>query len=78
GQSEDPEVEKAIRRVIQVSEEKGVIPGIHTSSVEKAKYWVDQGMKMIGFYTDIKLILQVCKTLVQELRSAPQQNRAGS
>ena len=71
GQSDDAEVEKAIRRVIQVSEEKGVIPGIHTSSVEKAKYWIGQGMKMIGFYTDIKLILQVCKTLVQELRSAP-------
>jgi 2-keto-3-deoxy-L-rhamnonate aldolase RhmA len=71
GQSDDPEVEKTIRRVVQVCEDKGVIPGIHTSSVEKAKYWVGQGMKMIGFCTDIKLILQVCKTLVQELRSAP-------
>ncbi|MGD2125809.1 MAG: aldolase/citrate lyase family protein [Desulfobacteraceae bacterium] len=69
GQSNDPEVEKAIRSVIQVSEANGVIPGIHTSSIEKAKYWIDQGMKMIGFNTDIKLILQVCKTAVQELRS---------
>ena len=59
-----------LRSVIQVSEANGVIPGIHTSSVEKAKYWVDQGMKMIGFNTDIKLILQVCKTSVQELRSS--------
>ena len=69
GQSSDPVVEDAIRRVIEVCEEKNVIPGIHTSSVEKAKYWVDQGMKMIGFYTDIKLIMQVSKGLVSEFRS---------
>jgi 2-keto-3-deoxy-L-rhamnonate aldolase RhmA len=70
GQSDDPEVEKAIRSVIKVSEANGVIPGIHTSSVEKAKYWIDQGMKMIGFNTDIKLIMQVCKTSVQALRAS--------
>lgn len=69
GQSSDPIVDKAIRRVIEVCEERGVIPGIHTSSVEKAKYWADQGMKMIGFYTDIKLILQISKGLVNEFRT---------
>lgn len=69
GQSSDPEVEAAIRRVIEVSEAHGVIPGIHTSSIEKAKYWIDQGMKMIGFYTDIKIILQACKNLAAEFRS---------
>jgi len=69
GQTNDPDVERAIHQVIEVSEENGIIPGIHTSSVEKAKFWIDQGMKMIGFYTDIKLILQICKNLVKELRS---------
>ena len=69
GRANDPDVEKAIRRVIEVSEEKGVIPGIHTSSVEGARYWVDQGMRMIGFCTDIKLIQEICKNSVKELRS---------
>jgi 2-keto-3-deoxy-L-rhamnonate aldolase RhmA len=69
GQANDPEVEKAIRRVIQVSKDKGVIPGIHTDSVEKAKYWAHQGMKMIGFATDIKLILDISKRSVKELHS---------
>lgn len=69
GQGSDPEVEAAIRRVIAVCQQKGIIPGIHTSSVEKAKYWVDQGMKMIGFYTDIKLIMQISKSLVGEFRA---------
>jgi len=69
GQTNDPDVEKAIHRVIEVSEENGVFPGIYTGSVEKAQYWIAQGMKMIGFCTDIKLILQVCKDSVHQLRS---------
>lgn len=69
GQTSHPEVEQAIRRVIAVSRDKGIIPGIHTGSVDKAKYWIDQGMKFVGFGTDIKLILQICKSSVKELRS---------
>jgi len=69
GQTSHPDVEQAIRRVIAVSRDKGIIPGIHTGSVDKAKYWIDQGMKFVGFGTDIKLILQVCKNSVKELRS---------
>jgi 4-hydroxy-2-oxoheptanedioate aldolase len=68
-ESNHPDVEKAIQRVIEVSEEKGIFPGIHTGSVEKAQYWIDRGMKMIGFCTDIKLILQICKDSVKALRS---------
>ncbi len=69
GQSDDPEIQNAINRVIEVSEANGVIPGIHTSSVEKAKFWVSKGMKMIGFCTDIKLIQQICQKSVQELHA---------
>ena len=70
GQSSHPDVESAIRQVIDVSRSKGIISGIFTGSVEKAKYWIDQGMQMIGYCTDIALIQQVCKTSVQALRSA--------
>jgi 4-hydroxy-2-oxoheptanedioate aldolase len=70
GQSDDPEIQNAVARVIEVSRANGIIPGIHTSSVEKARYWIGKGMKMIGFCTDIKLIQQICKASVQELRSA--------
>ena len=69
GRSDDPEILNAIERVIEVSEANGIIPGIHTSSVDKAKFWVAKGMKMIGFCTDIKLIQQVCQTSVQELHA---------
>jgi 4-hydroxy-2-oxoheptanedioate aldolase len=69
GQSSDPMVVKAIHRVIEVSKEYGIIPGIHTDSLKTAKYWINEGMQMIGFYTDIKLILEICKNSVKELRS---------
>jgi 4-hydroxy-2-oxoheptanedioate aldolase len=68
GQSTAPEVLEAVHRVIEVSQEAGIIPGIHTDSVKTAKYWIGEGMKMIGFYTDIKLILEICKNSVRELR----------
>jgi 4-hydroxy-2-oxoheptanedioate aldolase len=66
GRSDDPEILGAIDRVIEVCEANGVIPGIHTSSVAKARFWVEKGMKMIGF----KLIQQVCRASVQELHAA--------
>jgi 4-hydroxy-2-oxoheptanedioate aldolase len=69
GKTGDPAVEEAITHVIKVAEENNVIPGIHTGSVDKAKYWIERGMRMIGFCTDIKLILQVSKQSVQELQS---------
>jgi 2-keto-3-deoxy-L-rhamnonate aldolase RhmA len=71
GQTDDPEIKKAIRRVVDVCAAHDTIPGIHTDSVEKARYWIDQGMKMIGFCTDIKLIQRVCKVSVEELRAGP-------
>jgi 2-keto-3-deoxy-L-rhamnonate aldolase RhmA len=69
GQTNHPDVEKAVRRVIDVSRDKGIIPGIHTGSTEKAGYWISHGMKFLGYGTDIKLILQVSKNAVKELRS---------
>ena len=70
GESDDPEILSAIDRVIEACEAHGVIPGIHTGSVAKARFWVEKGMKMIGFCTDIKLIQQICRTSVQELHAA--------
>jgi len=70
GQSEDPKVIDAIHRVVKVSKTHGITPGIHTDSLKAAKYWIREGMQMIGFYTDIKLILEICKNSVKELRTS--------
>ena len=69
GQSSDPEIVDAAHRVIKISREHGIIPGIHTDSLKSAKYWMDEGMRIIGFYTDIKLILEICKNSVKDLRA---------
>ena len=69
GKKSDPEVEKAIQKVIDVSRKCNVIPGIHTGTLEEAKQWIGRGMKMIGYGTDIKLIQQVCKDSVKGLKA---------
>jgi 4-hydroxy-2-oxoheptanedioate aldolase len=68
GQSDHPEVVKAIHRVIDESRKHGVIPGVHTDSVKTAQYWIGEGMQLIGFYTDIKLILEISRNHVREIR----------
>lgn len=69
GQSDDPEVQGAIQRVIEAARANNVIPGIFTSSMQKAKYWMGQGMKMIGFCTDITLLLKASQNYVKELHN---------
>lgn len=69
GQSDDPDVEGAIQRVIEVAKANNIIPGIFTSSLQKAKYWMGQGMRMIGFCTDITLLLKASQNYVKELHN---------
>lgn len=69
GRADDPVVVQAIEKVIEVCNRHGVIPGIHTGTVDAAKQWIGKGMRMIGFATDIKLIQQVCKQSVKELKA---------
>ena len=69
GQTEDPRFLEAVHRVIEVAGDHDMIPGIHTDSLKTAAYWMKQGMKMIGFGTDIKLILEISRNSVRELRA---------
>jgi 2-keto-3-deoxy-L-rhamnonate aldolase RhmA len=70
GQTNHPKFLEAVQRVIHISLEHGVFPGIHTDSVKTATYWMTEGMKIIGFYTDIKLILEISKNLIKEMRTS--------
>jgi 2-keto-3-deoxy-L-rhamnonate aldolase RhmA len=69
GKPSDPEVEKAIIKVVEACQRHNVIPGIHTGSIEQAKLWIGRGMKLIGYGTDIKLMQQVCKQSVKDLKA---------
>jgi 4-hydroxy-2-oxoheptanedioate aldolase len=72
GQTEDSRFLEAVHRVIDVAKAHGVIPGIHTDSLKTAEYWMKEGMQIIGFYTDIKLILEISKNSVHQLRTVIQ------
>ena len=69
GQTDDPRFLEAVHRVIEVAKSHGIIPGIHTDSLKTAAYWMKQGMRIIGFATDIKLILEAGRNSVRELRN---------
>ncbi len=69
GQPKDPEVIDAIHRVLRVSAAHNVIPGIHVDSISSARYWMDEGMRMIGYSTDIKMITEIASKSVAELRA---------
>jgi 2-keto-3-deoxy-L-rhamnonate aldolase RhmA len=69
GKANDPVVERAIQKVVDTCKKYNVISGIHTSNYEAAKLWIDRGMKMIGYGTDIKLIQQICKQSAKDLKA---------
>ena len=69
GKPTDPVVEAAIQKVIDACKKHNVIPGIHLGSIEQIKKWKDRGMRMLGYGTDIKLIQQICKQSVKELKA---------
>lgn len=69
GQIDHPKFLEAAHRVIEVSRENKVIPGIHIDSLKAAAYWMKEGMKLIGFNTDIKFLLEASKNSARELRS---------
>jgi len=69
GKADDPVVEQAIQKVIDTCKKYNVISGIHCGNVDMAKKWIGRGMTMIGYGTDIKLIQQICKQSVKDLKA---------
>lgn len=68
GNSENPDHVRACRRVVEVARQNGVIPGIHTSSLKSARRWMEEGMRLIGFSSDIRLILEISTQYARKLR----------
>lgn len=68
GNTENPDHVEACRRVIEVAKRHGVIPGIHTGSLKSARRWMEEGMRLVGIGTDIKLISEISSQYAQQLR----------
>ena len=58
GQTNHPEVIKAIEKVINISEKKNVASGIHMGNIEALKKWRSKGMQMIMYNSDLGFLIE--------------------
>lgn len=68
GSSDDPRILEGLHKFIAACKKHGVAPGYHAMDIAKAKYWIDQGMQMIGISNDINMVVDTGAKLSGELR----------
>ncbi len=68
GRSEDPVIMEGLMKFIAACNKHGVAPGIHVYNMEKAKWWIDQGMRFIAFGNDISMIVDTGRAHTAELK----------
>ena len=69
GQTSHPLVEKAIQRVVDVSNAHGVVPGVHMGSVEALAGWHEKGMRMLMLNSDLGFMMESGDVGLKTLRS---------
>jgi 2-keto-3-deoxy-L-rhamnonate aldolase RhmA len=68
GQLTHPGEVEAIEKVIDVCRKHSVIPGIHMSSVETLKDWIQKGMRFVSFSSDVDLLARAGEESLVRLR----------
>ncbi len=68
GQVESPEVQAAIRRVLDVCRSRGLPAGIFAATGERARAFVEQGFTLVGAASDTLLLDQAARALLAKLR----------
>ena len=69
GETSHPDVEKAIQKVVDVSNACGVVPGIHIGSVEALTGWHAKGMRMLMLNSDLGFMLDAGEAGLANLKS---------
>ncbi len=68
GHREDPEVEKAHRRMIELALKNGVAPRVETASFEQAKPYIEMGVRHFCIGWDIRIIYVWCRQQAEGMR----------
>ena len=63
---------EAIQRVIDAGRKYGVYTGIYIGGLSKLKEWMNKGMKIITYQTDLGFIKQSSSDGLKELRECAQ------
>ncbi|MFQ5881036.1 MAG: HpcH/HpaI aldolase/citrate lyase family protein [Candidatus Methylomirabilales bacterium] len=77
GEIHHPEVTKRIERVIEACHQAGLAPGLHTYDVESAKRWLEKGIRLLGYASDVAFIVDTGTAATTELRGFLQRRKRG-
>lgn len=70
GQPESPELVQAIERVIERCKAHGVATAIQANDLAYARRWVEQGMEIISYSSEIGLLVAAAAAGIQAIRAA--------
>jgi 2-keto-3-deoxy-L-rhamnonate aldolase RhmA len=70
GQPEAPTVIEAIERVIARCKANGVATAIQANDLAYAKRWVEEGMEIISYSSEIGLLTAAASAGIQQIRAA--------
>ncbi len=67
GLTNHPVVEEQIEKVIKACQDHHVTPGIHVHRWEDAKKWLNKGMRLLLYLSDINMIMKAATEAMTEL-----------
>ncbi len=70
GQVAHPDMVAAIQRLIDVSQQHSVAPGIICAEIDVVMDWMHRGMRFVSYSSDGRLLLEAAKSAMMRLRSA--------
>lgn len=68
GQLDDPRMNQACQRVLEVSRKHGVHLGVHLPDLESVAYWRDQGARLLTYSTEEKMLFSAAAEAVARLK----------
>lgn len=68
GEVEHPKVLQTIEKVVKVCDSRGLHAGTFAPSVEKARRWINSGMRFIAYSVDTGILYNAFKQSVDEIR----------
>lgn len=69
GQIDHPEVASAIARVVEVCARHGVASGIHLSDPDRLRSWIQRGMRLVTYSSDVGFIVDGAAAGLARIRS---------
>jgi 2-keto-3-deoxy-L-rhamnonate aldolase RhmA len=69
GQASHPAVVEYIEKVIEVCNQRdGVYPGLHVGSITSARAWIDKGMKLLAYSTEVGILEDSAAQTMTDIR----------